>query len=88
MSSVREYSFGSIPPWNTFILLSLPIKESFPSFNLRAVASLIPACATAPALIYVGVLMMKNFKDVDMSEADVQTWEYQSNTHKEHIHLR
>lgn len=36
---------------------------------LSPVASLIPACATAPALIYVGVLMMKNFKDVDMSEA-------------------
>ena len=36
---------------------------------LSPVASLIPACATAPALIYVGVLMMKNFKDVDMTEA-------------------
>ncbi|MBQ7400060.1 MAG: NCS2 family permease [Clostridia bacterium] len=36
---------------------------------LSPVASLVPACATAPALIYVGVLMMKNFKDVDMSEA-------------------
>ncbi len=36
---------------------------------LSPVASLIPACATAPALIYVGVLMMKGFKEVDMSEA-------------------
>ena len=36
---------------------------------LSPVAALVPLCATAPALIYVGVLMMKNFKDVDMSEA-------------------
>lgn len=36
---------------------------------LSPVASLVPACATAPALIYVGVLMMKGFKDVDMTEA-------------------
>ena len=36
---------------------------------LTPVASLIPACATAPALIYVGVLMMKGFKAVDMDDA-------------------
>ena len=36
---------------------------------LSPVASLVPACATAPALIYVGVLMMKGFKEVDMTEA-------------------
>ena len=36
---------------------------------LSPVASLVPACATAPALIYVGVLMMKGFKDVDMADA-------------------
>ena len=36
---------------------------------LTPVASLIPACATAPALIYVGVLMMKGFKEVDMTDA-------------------
>ena len=27
-----------------------------------------PSCATAPALIYVGVLMLGNFKNVDMSD--------------------
>ena len=31
-------------------------------------ASIIPAAATAPALIYVGVLMMKNFAKVDMED--------------------
>lgn len=36
---------------------------------LSPVASLIPSCATAPALIYVGVLMMKNFAKVDMEDA-------------------
>ena len=36
---------------------------------LSPVATLIPSCATAPALIYVGVLMMKNFAKVDMEDA-------------------
>jgi AGZA family xanthine/uracil permease-like MFS transporter len=36
---------------------------------LSPVASIIPGCATAPALIYVGVLMMKNFAKVDMEDA-------------------
>lgn len=35
---------------------------------LSPVASLIPACATAPVLIYVGVLMLKGFSKVDMHD--------------------
>lgn len=35
---------------------------------LSPVASIIPSAATAPALIYVGVLMLKNFAKVDMSD--------------------
>lgn len=35
---------------------------------LTPLAAAIPACATAPALIYVGVLMLKNFAKVDMSD--------------------
>ena len=35
---------------------------------LTPVAAVVPACATAPALIYVGVLMLKNFAKVDMSD--------------------
>ena len=35
---------------------------------LTPVAAIVPACATAPALIYVGVLMLKNFGKVDMSD--------------------
>lgn len=35
---------------------------------LSPVASIIPAAATAPALIYVGVLMCKNFAKVDMED--------------------
>ena len=35
---------------------------------LTPVAAIVPACATAPALIYVGVLMLKNFSKVDMSD--------------------
>ena len=36
---------------------------------LSPVASIVPGCATAPALIYVGVLMLKNFANVDMDDA-------------------
>ena len=35
---------------------------------LTPLASIVPACATAPALIYVGVLMLGNFKNVDMND--------------------
>lgn len=35
---------------------------------LSPVASIIPAAATAPALIFVGVLMLKNFSKVDMTD--------------------
>ncbi len=35
---------------------------------LAPFASVIPAAATAPALIYVGVLMLKNFSKVDMKD--------------------
>lgn len=35
---------------------------------LTPLARLIPAVATAPALIYVGVLMLKNFKAIDMDD--------------------
>ena len=35
---------------------------------LAPFASVIPAAATAPALIYVGVLMLKNFAKVDMTD--------------------
>ncbi len=35
---------------------------------LSPVATLIPSCATAPALIYVGVLMMKGFARIDMED--------------------
>jgi AGZA family xanthine/uracil permease-like MFS transporter len=33
---------------------------------LTPLASIVPSCATAPALIFVGVLMMKNFSNVHM----------------------
>ena len=35
---------------------------------LTPLASIVPSCATAPALIFVGVLMLKNFSKVDMSD--------------------
>lgn len=35
---------------------------------LTPVAAIIPTCATAPALIYVGVLMLKGFAKVDMND--------------------
>ncbi len=35
---------------------------------LSPLASIIPSAATAPALIYVGVLMLKNFSAVDMDD--------------------
>ena len=40
----------------------------FIAMFLSPLASMIPSAATAPALIYVGVLMLKNFKDVDFSD--------------------
>ncbi len=36
---------------------------------LSPLASLVPSCATAPALIWVGVLMMRGFANVDMKDA-------------------
>ena len=35
---------------------------------LTPLAAIVPACATAPALMYVGVLMLKNFAKVNMSD--------------------
>lgn len=35
---------------------------------LTPLATIIPGAATAPALIYVGVLMLKNFKAIDMDD--------------------
>ena len=35
---------------------------------LSPLAAIVPSCATAPALMYVGVLMLKNFAKVDMSD--------------------
>ncbi len=35
---------------------------------LSPVAAIVPSCATSPALIFVGVLMLKNFAKVDMSD--------------------
>ena len=35
---------------------------------LTPLASIVPTCATAPALIYVGVLILKGFANVDMSD--------------------
>ena len=35
---------------------------------LSPIASIVPGCATAPALIFVGVLMLKNFSKVDMDD--------------------
>lgn len=35
---------------------------------LSPLAAIVPTCATSPALIFVGVLMLKNFAKVDMSD--------------------
>lgn len=35
---------------------------------LTPLAAIVPACATAPALIYVGSLMLKNFANVNMKD--------------------
>ncbi len=35
---------------------------------LTPLAAIVPSCATAPALIYVGVLMLKGFAKIDMSD--------------------
>ena len=35
---------------------------------LSPIAALVPSCATAGALMYVGVLMMRNVKDIDWSD--------------------
>ena len=38
---------------------------------LSPIAAIVPACATAPALMYVGVLMFKNFAKIDMTDLAV-----------------
>lgn len=38
---------------------------------LSPVAQLIPNCATAPALIYVGVLMISSVKEIEWSSIEV-----------------
>ena len=35
---------------------------------LSPLASIVPACATSPALVYVGVLMLGNIKKIDMTD--------------------
>ena len=35
---------------------------------ITPLANIVPSCATAPALIFVGVLMLKNFANVDMKD--------------------
>lgn len=40
----------------------------FIAMFLSPVAAIIPSAAVAPALIYVGVLMIRSFKEVDMSD--------------------
>ncbi len=35
---------------------------------LTPLAAVVPACATAPALIYAGALMLKNFASVNMKD--------------------
>ena len=40
----------------------------FACLFLTPLANIVPSCATAPALIFVGVLMLKNFANVDMSD--------------------
>ena len=41
----------------------------FVALFLSPLASIVPGCATAPALIYVGVLMLKSITHVDLSDA-------------------
>ncbi len=50
-------------------LTSLVVSLCFAAcLFLSPIASIIPAAATAPALIFVGVLMLKNFAKVDMKD--------------------
>ncbi len=43
----------------------------FIAMFLTPIAQLVPGCATAAALIYVGVLMMSSLKDVDWNDLEV-----------------
>ena len=50
-------------------LTSLVVSICFAAcLFLSPLASLVPSCATAPALIYVGVLMLSGFAKVDMKD--------------------
>lgn len=40
------------------------------SFVLAPVVGIIPSAATAPALIFVGILMLSNVKDVDLNNME------------------
>ena len=60
-SGVAEGGRTGLTALTTAILFAICIV-------LTPLASIIPGVATAPALIYVGLLMLKNFKAVDMDD--------------------
>ncbi len=60
-SGVAEGGRTGLTALTTSILFALCLV-------LSPLASIIPSVATAPALIYVGVLMLRNFKAIDMDD--------------------
>jgi len=64
VESASGVSAGARTGFSSLVVTLLFIIAMF----LSPLAAIIPAAATAPALMFVGVLMLKNFKEVDFSD--------------------
>lgn len=71
VTTVAESASGIVAGGRTGLTAIATSVMLLAAMFLSPVAQLIPNCATAPALIYVGVLMISSIKGVDWSSVDV-----------------
>ena len=71
VTTVAESASGIVAGGRTGLSSLVTAILTFGAMFLTPVAQLIPNCATAPALIYVGVLMISSIKDVDWHSVEV-----------------
>ena len=69
-SSYVEASAGVAAGGRTGFTSVITAACFFLCLFLSPLASIVPGCATAPALIYVGVLMLNNIKEVDLYDME------------------
>ncbi len=69
-SSYVEASAGVAAGGRTGFTSVVTAACFFACLFLSPLASIVPGCATAPALVYVGVLMLNNIKEVDLYDME------------------